>query len=192
MSLQNQDVINALKKYPLRFACGLIVLVVGGAMYVRSGGVAEMEQLLEQRTQEGTRQQANISNGLLLSDHLAAATHANQVIAGRAIEPRALADNLQYFYQLEASLGVKLIDLRQGSPSAARADRSYVTVPFTVALDGTYPQLLQFLRELEAGELYVRFTQLTLTPQRDGSRGAGRGSEPLLTLSLNLDVLGRP
>jgi hypothetical protein len=170
----------------------LIVLVVGGAMYVRSGGVAEMEQLLEQRTQEGTRQQANISNGLLLSDHLAAATQANQVIAGRAIEPRALADNLQFFYQLEASLGVKLVDLRQGSPSAARADRSYVTVPFTVALDGTYPQLLQFLRELEAGELYVRFTQLTLTPQRDGSRGAGRGSEPLLTLSLNLDVLGRP
>jgi Tfp pilus assembly protein PilO len=192
MSLQNQDVINALKKYPLRFACGVIVLVVAVAMYLRSGGIAEMEQLLEQRTQEGTRQQANISNGLMLSDHLAATTQANQVIAVRAIEPRALADNLQYFYQLEASLGVKLIDLRQGPPSTALADRSYVTVPFTVALDGTYPQILQFLRVLESGELYLRFTQVTITPQRDGSRGSGRGSEPLLTLSLNLDVLGRP
>ena len=191
MSLQTQDVTAAIKKHPLRFACGLLIVGLGAALYLRGGDVAELEQRLEQRTQEGARQQANISNAALLADHLAAVRAANESIASRTIEPKALADNLQYFYQLEANLGVRLIDLRQGSPTAPAANRSYVTVPYTVALDGTYRQVMQFLRQLEQGSLFVKFTQLTLTPQRDSSRGAARG-ELMLTLSLNIEILGRP
>ncbi len=190
MSLETQDVIKAVKTYPVRFICGALVVGLGLALYFRSGDITQLETSLEQKTQEGTRQQRNIANATLLGEHLQAVQQANEQIAARTITPGALADNLQYFYQLEASLGVKLIDLRQGTPAATKGDRAYLSVPYTIALDGTYTQVMRFLERLENGNLYVRFVQMTVTPQRDRSRG-GSDAEPLLTLSMNIEVLGR-
>lgn len=185
MSIQNQDVVHAIKKHPVGFGCAVLAVALAAATYLRSGGVEELEIRLEERAAAGERQQANLKNASLLQEHLGAVTTANEEVGRRTIDPQALANNLQHFYELEAGLGVRLIDLRQGAPRPKAAGAAYRSVPYNVAIDGTYPQIVQFLRQLEHGRPFVRFDTITIMPTRTA------GSAGTYTLSLTLDLLGQ-
>jgi hypothetical protein len=190
MSIQNEDVIRFVKKYPVGVSCGVVALAFGLATYFRADGLADLQRQLEQRSADGARQQTNIQYAALLSEHLASVTAANAAIADRAIDPRALANNLQFFYRLEADLGVKLLDLRQGTAVPTRKDGVYQAVTYTVALEGRYLQVLEFLRRLESGERFCRLLTVNIVPRRNDG-GAASSAEPTLTLSLTLELLGK-
>lgn len=193
MNIETKDIVQALRKHPIGFAAGLLAVALAAVGYFRSDGVTALEAQLEERSSVGTRQQGNLTNAVRLEEHLATLTKANEEIASRAIDSRELASNLQYFYELEAALGIKLIELRQGAPSAKAKGAAYLAVPYTVALEAPFERVVQFLQALENGSRYARFVSVTLQPRAvdapDSNRPASTAA-PLISLSLTVELLG--
>lgn len=93
---------------------------LGAAIYFRGGLVAEPSAALEGKSAPGQKQQANVRFSSQWDEPLA-----------------GLANNLQYFYCMEAEHGLRILDLRQGLMPALPAIRpNYVRVPFTLAIEG--------------------------------------------------------
>jgi hypothetical protein len=191
MSIQNEDLINAVKKHPLSFGFGLVAIALGALGYFRSSSAEELEKQLARQSSEGQKLELNIRNSVQLREQLEALETALAVISNRAVDPLALATNLQHFYELEAALNVKLIDLRQGSTAKTTSNSEYPAVSYNVAIEGSFEQVLQFLKELEHGRHFVRFNSVNLAARRE-TRSTGAEIEPTITLNMTVDLLGKP
>jgi Tfp pilus assembly protein PilO len=190
-----KDIPVLLKKYPFSATCGLISVVLAGGYFFRSGSVPEAEVELKNKTEESRRLRANISNAAQLKEHFDALNEANQAVSGRLMNAADLAKNQQYFYKIEADAGVKLTDLRPGSaavlPGGKPAPKTfYATVPYASTVDGTYEQLLSFLRKLEAGEHFQRIVSANVMLGGQGAEEAG-AIDPILSLTIAVEFLGR-
>jgi hypothetical protein len=188
-----------LKKHPFSAACaGLSVLLVAGYFF-RQGSVPEAEALLEQRTTESRRLKANISNSTALKEHVAALEDANAKVNQRLVRSADLAKNQQYFYKIEADTGVKLADLRPGGaaapgarPAAAAGPKKHFsTVPYTCTVQGTYSQLLAFLRKLEQGEHFPRILSASVSVSGGGGEDTASEADPVLSLTIGIELLGQ-
>jgi hypothetical protein len=193
--MTNQEAIAAVKRNPISFGCGALALVLAVTQYLRIEEIPGAEAELSLRTADRDRVSLNIKYSAQLAEQEAAMTAALKTIEGRLIRPGELGINTQYFYELETATGVKMLDLRQSNPAAATtapggavaaraAKITYVPVGFTVSVQGTLPQLLDFLRQLENGAHYCRI----LTASFGGSAAARK---TVLSLSLSLEVLGQ-
>jgi hypothetical protein len=81
---------------------------------------------------------------------------------------------------------VKILDLRQTTATVAKpAKGTYAPVSFAVTVQGSFPQILGFLRQLEGGAHYSRVLTATCS-----TNAAARASP--LTLALTLELLGLP
>jgi Tfp pilus assembly protein PilO len=186
------DLITLIKKQPIAFACGLLVAVCGVLFYFRSEAVAQAQAEAEAKQQEAKKIEANVR----FTAGLAEATE-EMVAAGRQFESRLvragqLANNLQFFYRLEADTGVKLVDVRQqGIPAPRAGERrgAYAPVPFAVSIQGSHDQIHDFLRRVEAGPHFVRFSQITIAKVSGGVEVAAIGG---LSVAINLELLGTP
>ena len=118
--ITNQQLLAAVKAQPIGFGCGALAVVLGLAIYFRGGLLPEAEGLLDQNATLGERIDANLKNGVQLTEQLAAITAARKQIEARLVRPDELAKNQQFFYKLEAETGIKLIDLRQNQVPAAK------------------------------------------------------------------------
>lgn len=191
MSISNEDLVNAIKKHPVGFGCGFLVIALGVGMYLRSGNVPELTTTLEDRSAVGLRQQTNIKNGALLDEQLAAIEAAVAQINERAVDRAALANNLQYFYQLEAEHGVKIVDLRPDIVLESKIKTTYTEAPFVVSAEGTYRQLLAFIRAIEQGRRFARIDSARFEPSTEVTAlQPGRG-DPVLEISVNVILLAK-
>jgi hypothetical protein len=165
-----------------------VVLAVGmgATLYLRMDKVPEAIETLEKKTAEADKYAANIRNAAHLKEDMEAIEAANKAIDARIIRAVQLLDNGQYFYRLERETGVKLLDSRQTTPAVvAKPKGNFLPVSFSVAADGTLPQLIDFLRKIENGVHYSRVNTAacSVTVSKRNST---------LTLSLSLDLLGVP
>lgn len=191
MAFDIKLIVTPLKKHPLGFsAFGLAILLFIG-ISVRSGSKDDLILKLEEVTAQGQRLKNNLKYSADLDDQLTAINAATMEISDRAISPAALATNLQYFYRLESDLGVEYTDLRQGLPTKAAAGKSYIAVPYTVSVQGTYSQLLDFIRNLEEGTHFIRFKTTNLAPGRNVGETGRDPTNPILALNLSIEILGR-
>lgn len=183
--MTSQELFALVKKNPISVGCGLLALALTAAIYLRSQSIPDAEEILTQKTATAERYALNIKYSAQLKDQLETLTGANKEIDTRIIRASQLGTNTQYFYKLQSDTGVKLLDFRQGTAGAAAKGKSFISIPFSVSVQGTLPQVLKFLRELESGTHYCRI----LTASCAGSAVA-RGQP--LTLSINLEMLGLP
>ncbi len=95
-----------------------------------------------------------------------------------------LAENLGYFYQLEAMSRVRVTQLTQLSSQPAADGNPYKAVPFSLRATGSYPQLISFLRELESGPRLLRIRNFDL------SRGDPKANA--VAISLTVELLASP
>lgn len=181
------DIMAFIKTNPIGFICAAVALAFGGAIYYRSSELPQTTALLEQKSKEGARLAANVRNSARLPEQIAAMTAATKAIEGRLVRPGELAQNLQYFYRLEAETGVKLTDLRQLTATAPRGAKPGTSfgVGFAVTVQGDYRTLLEFMRRLEQGTHYCRVMSASIAL-------AGPERTSPLTLALGLELLGRP
>tara|TARA_R110002050_G_scaffold21431_4_gene59345 strand:- start:63 stop:641 length:579 start_codon:yes stop_codon:yes gene_type:complete len=191
MSLTSQDIVTAFKKHPVGFSCGLVAVLLAIGLYVRSGTIPELETTLEERTAVGEKGQNNIKNSALLDEQLAAMEGAVAQINARAIDRSALADNLQYFYQLEAEYGIKIVELRPESVSVSKTQATYVEAPFVLGAQGTYRQLLTLLRAIEKGRRFARVDTARFSPSSGPASISAANGEPVLLMTLNLKLLAK-
>jgi hypothetical protein len=102
------------------------------------------------------------------------------------IRASQLGLNQQYFYVLQRETGVKLLEFRQaGLTSNAKGPKTaFNPVQFTVAVNGTLAQVMDFLFRLESGAHYCRVNSAQLF--------TAAGGRTAMTLQLSLELLGLP
>jgi hypothetical protein len=194
MAISNEQAIAFVKKNPVGFGCGVLCVLLLGALYYRSDLVPADEAELAQKSAEAERLANNVKNSNQLKEQLEAITVAEKQIESRLIHPADLAKNQQYFYKLEAETGVKIIDCRPNSTAVPKGLKTaYFPVPFTVNVQGDYVQVLNFLRRLENGSAYCRAIGVTFdVPNAAAAPGSSASGESAVMLSLNLELLGQP
>lgn len=185
--MTNDEVYAFIKKNPIPVACAVITLALGALYYFRSGDYPAAEATLAEKSAEAEKYALNIKYSAQLKDQLEALVAANKNVEARLTRASQQGINTQYFYKLERETGVKLVSFGQ-SPSAAPAKGSkaaFIPVPFNVGVQGTLPQLLDFLRQLEGGTHFVRVLAANCNVANTARSGP-------LTLSLTLEMLGLP
>ena len=184
--MTNEELFSFVRKNPIAIGCAGLALLLGGAIYYRSGQMPDTEAELTQKSAEGERYAANLKNATQLQEHFDALVAANKAIDARIVRASQFAQNVRYFYKLESETGVKLVTDPRVAPPLAKKDpkAAYVSIPCSLAVQGTLPQLLGFLRRLESGTHYCRVLNVSLA-------GSADRNAPL-SLSLNLELLGLP
>ena len=195
--MTGQDIVAAYRRQPLGFICGVLTVVFLVAWYFRSTTVGDREILLEEKTSQGERVLGNVKNSIRLGDHVAEATALVATLEQHLLRPTDVAANLRTFYRLESETGVKLVDLQQtsGASPAAGPRRGpklvYQPVGFSVAVSGSFSQLVTFLDRLETGPNPCRFGSMVIRTGA-GSGETGSAADPRLTLYLSLELQGLP
>ncbi len=176
------ELVPLLKKHPISLICGVICIACGALLYLRSDKIDEYQQLSDQKTAEMETTIANVRNAEKLPEQTAEMQAATKELEGRLMKAGQLAVNLQYFYRMEADTGVKLQDVRQGNLKQGVKAATFVGVPYTVSVQGTFPQVLNFLGRLQKGTHFCRFISVGMTKSGDDQ----------VSLSLNVEILGPP
>lgn len=189
--MDTQALIAFIKKHPIGVGCAVLAMVLGALTFVRAGTVTELEDELMQLSSQGDRLKNNLKYSVGLDEDLAAVEAAIAEVERKTINPGALATNLQFFYRLEQELALSIIDLRQGVLVNTTQPREYLSVPYVVSVQGTYLQLIEFLHRLEQGERVVRFVSLNFSPTRGLAAQGGDPYNPIILLTLDLELLGR-
>ena len=188
------DLIALVKKQPIAFGCGLIVVASGAALFFPREAVTNAQALFEEKEQEFQKIDANVRNAAGLAEATAEIQDAGKQFETRLVRAPQLANNLQTFYRLEAETGVKLIDARQQpipTPKPGAPKGAYSPIPFNVSVQGDYAQVHDFLRRLEAGPHFLRFTQVSLS--KLSAVGDARTASGLaMSATINLELLGTP
>jgi Tfp pilus assembly protein PilO len=195
----NTKVISAwLKKHPFAAACVGLSLVLLGAYFFRQDAVPQSETLLADRTAESRRLKSNITNSASLKEQVAALEEASRKVDQRLVRLADLAKNQQYFYKIEAETGVKITDLRPGGAASSAAakppagvKKHYSSVPYSCSVQGTYTQLLSFLRKVEEGEHFQRILTATVSMAGGSGEDDAAAADPTLSLSINIEFLGQ-
>ena len=185
--MTGQDLSAGLKKNPLLTACVVLSILLIIGIYFRGDTVPQAELLLTQKTAEGEKLALNIQYANQLKEQTEAVEAAIKDIDARIIHASQLGANTGYFYKVESETGVKLIDLRQTTPStvAKPAKGAFLPVAFSISVQSDLNHLLTFLRHLENGTHYCRILTATCS-----GNSANRNSP--LTLALSLELLGTP
>jgi len=184
--MTNAELLALVRKNPISIGCGVLALLLGGGVYYRGGQVPDVEAELAQKSSEGERLSSNLKNAAQLQEHFDALVSANKAIDARIVRASQFGKNLQYFYKLETETAVKLVTDPRLSPPSAKKDpkAAYVAIPVNLSVQGTMPQLLGFLRQLESGTHYCRVLTFSLAGSPD--------RKSPLSLSINLELLGLP
>ena len=186
-----QVLIVFVKKHPIGVGCAVLALVLGALTIIRGASVSEIETVLQERSDQGDRLKNNLRYSAQLDEQLAIMEQAVRTVESKAINPGALATNLQFFYRLEQEMGLTLVDLRQGVVLESKEPKEYLGVPYVVSVQGTYLQLLNLLQRLEQGDRIVQFVTANFSPARGLTAQRSDPTNPLLVLTLDLIILGK-
>lgn len=185
------DLVAALKKQPIGSACGIVCILCGVAIYFQGDRIAATRQQFEEKSSEAQKFATNVRNAANLPQQVTAMQDAAKQLDSRLVRASQLAINQQYFYRLENETGVKLMEVRPGSISqprgAAAGKNTYSPVPFSVSIQGNFKQVFDFLQRLEKGRHFCRFANISF-----GKSGGGQDGTDVLTVNMNLELLGTP
>jgi hypothetical protein len=177
-----------LKKNPIGVGCGLLSLALAAGIYFRGGEVPAATEELTQKSDEGSRLAANLQNAAQLKEQVDTLAACEKELESRLVHASQTLTNYQYFYKLESDTGAKMTVISQvpvAPPSKNAVKPLFTSVPFAITMQGTMPQMIDYLRRLESGARYCRVMSVTC-----GVPAAERGG--LVTLALNLELLGQP
>ncbi len=185
-----ETVISTFKQYPTLILCGVLSVVVLVAIVVRGGGISDARERLDELTREGQRMDQNISHSVDLERHVAELRGMMGDVSARLVRSSELARNLQYFYRFESETGVSITSLDQrGRVEAGDDDEdddgAYVPVRYELAIEGGFPDILEFVYRIENGRHFARFNQFEIV------RGQ-RTDSMVMRMAMNLELLGRP
>ncbi len=184
--MTNEELFAFIRKNPVGIGCGLLSLALGGAIYWRSGDVPEVAADLDQKSADAARYEANLKAAGSLQEQYEALVAANKAIDARLVRASQFSKNLQYFYDLESETGVKLTtDPRMLTQNPKKDPKAaYVPLPWILSVQGSLPQLLNFVRRLENGTHFCRVNLISLL-------GSSDRNAPL-NLNLTIELLGTP
>lgn len=178
------------KKYLLASILVGVSIILLGAIIFRSSEIPAREQAVEEKTAEGQRLQANITNSALLHEHVDELARVNKELSQQLVNPNQLGENLQFFYRIEAATGAKIVDVRQTySPQTVKGQKgSFVGISYTVSIQGDFRTVLNFVRKIEKSNRISRIMSASFGQSANGERA---GVE-IVSMNLNIELLGSP
>ena len=176
--------LGALRRYPVLSAVMLLCIPLAAIGFYRSDAIIEQQAELERLQVESSLYRSNIANSSQLQQQVDFLAQAKAAIAKRAFRAESLPLNLQYFYKLETDVGVKYLNLNPTGRTAAAAVKpsatnSYVPLNYSASVQGSFQQIITYLRCLEHGAYFCRINSASVL-----SSGSS------VTLNLDLDLLG--
>jgi hypothetical protein len=193
MSLTAKDLVTLFKKQPVGITCGFISVLLAATLYLRWDNLEAQEKARDDNKAEAQRLKNNLNNSKNLQAEFDRLAAANKEIQERAVQPKDASLNLRYFYQIEAATGVKEISTRQVGPvvpavaKGAPPKTTYVPDAFTMMVNADFRQAVDFIRRVERGPRFSRFTNVVLA---SASRDADPGAK--LVLTVNNELLAVP
>jgi len=186
-----QDLIEKLRHYPVPSTCGAILLLCFFAFYLRMDLVTDLEIENEEVQRQVQQVEQNITHGKTLAADIAKLKEKVDDLDSRLIKPAELANNLKYFYEIEAITRASIGDLRQSvsAPAKGAPKTILASVDYAVLITGSFHEIVAYLNELEHGRHFYRLKSLNL--QR-GRAEPGTARTTPVSMSLNLELLGTP
>jgi hypothetical protein len=182
--MSGAEITALVKKNPISVGCAVLSLLLAGAIYYRSDAIALAEADLDEKSATAERFALNIKNGAQLKEQMDELAAANKEIDARLISGAQLGINQQIFYKLESETGVKLSDTpRQNSAGVKHG--SFSAIVFSLSLQGEFPAVIDFLRQIESGGHYGHILSATCA-----GNSVNRGAP--LSVTLTVEMLGRP
>ena len=156
---------------------------------------ADLESEIEQLDIRISTILKNLKNSSGIEDDLVLVEERIEKLDSRMFDPQELATNYNYFFNLEASTGVKLSGLKQleyveenkrvkkrKMPKPVK--ENYQKIRYHMNAAGEYGQLVNFLRKLEGGSSFYRLETFRLArPKSEGGK--------VLSMDISLLILGR-
>ncbi|HLP67918.1 MAG TPA: hypothetical protein VK181_10410, partial [Rhizobium sp.] len=178
---------NLLRRYRLALSgAGLALLLAGFALF-RGSASADAAAELETRRMTTQTAERNLRNAAGLEQHLEVLNKHVPRLEAMLIGLDDVSGNQAYFYRLESNTGVRVVVLRPtGVPKDAPKNSAYVPAGFNIVVQGSYAQVVTFLRALENGERLYRLTDFSLQRANEQS-----GGKPQVALNLNLQLLAK-
>jgi hypothetical protein len=187
------------RRYPLATIFGALWVALLAGLFLRFGALDEARASLARQEAEGKRIEKNVLNGTGLDKQVTALTAGLAKLEAQLIRPDDVGTNQQYFYELVSATGVSLENLRplgvpqtQGkTPAAAKGSgpaAGYLPFGYAVVVEGSFAQVLAFVRALEIGTRHYRLVDYGLQ-RKTQEPGAGPSSGGRVVLNLNLELL---
>ena len=193
MAITTKNLVAFLKKHPVAIGCGVVSVLLLAGIYFRGSKAGELAVLVKQKEEEGQRILDTIRGGANLPEQFETLAAATKELEARLVRGTERARNQQYFYRIESETGVKEVSLQPITPAAPTPAQQrlpktlYAGVGYTVAVQGDYRQILNFVGRLESGPHFYRMVSGSVS--RPGQRGAADATNTL-TLTLSLELLG--
>ena len=186
MSLLLQQFLALARRSPLAVISSLLFLLVGTGDYFflfkRRDTLAER---YERTRQEGEAMLLSLNGQAHITAQSATIAEALAYINKNLAVESDLAGNLDYFYQIEKSAKIHLTSLSQLSSQPTSDEEAFRAIPFSLRLTGSYPQILDYVHQLETGPRLVRVKNFRFA-QAESAAADG------LSLDLTVEMLGRP
>jgi len=178
------DLIEKLRRFPVPSIAIAIVVACLVANYFRADVLsvrdAELEEVRDQREQVDL----NLVVGSTLDEHATEMRARVAELDARVVQPSELAQNMNYFYQLESATGVGLIDLKQNVLADKPVPKNQLGgISYTISLSGQFPQVIGYFNELEKGTRFYRLLNFNLQRGRETTQSS-------VSLTLNFELLG--
>jgi hypothetical protein len=189
-------ILKFLKRHAFAAICCTMALVLAVAYFVRMDLLVNARTEIDARRTEAENMKRNLRNATGLKEHLADLNVLLSVVDARLVRPEDLASNLQYFYRLETETGAKILLLRQLSGAgteaalAAASKGPYRPVPYSVIVEGSFPQVMAFLTRLERGAHFNRIK--TFTAQRGATESGAGIRSGTVVVNLSIELMGTP
>lgn len=192
-------IIAYLKKNYIIAVSATIALICLGVHYVRGEQITRLAADYDDLSVRHTRILKNLKHASEIDGDLEELKRLMEVVDGRLFNPEDLATNQRYFYQIEASSGVKLDSMQQivkplptgkGSQKARKkaARSKFQELVYDMEIRGSYPELLDFMRKVEGGDVFAVLDGFAVVPASGALKEEEAGA---LSMRVSFSVLGR-
>jgi Tfp pilus assembly protein PilO len=184
MSTAFEQLIASLRRHPLLVSGLVIFAVLSLANYFLWLKREEAARRHEEAQHRGEAMLLALTDNARVTSDTAAVQKALQLIDRNLIIEGSMAKNLGYFFQLETISHVRISQLNQLVSQPTTDGSPFKAIPFSVRANGSYSQVIRFLRELENGPRLLRIRSYSFTK-----------AEPVnnaLIMDLTVELLGSP
>lgn len=196
MNARLQQFLDFTRQNPLIVASLSVIVLMGSASYFLWHRQHALTANHEELRRNGEDMMQSLTGQARITAETAAVTEALDFIDRNLINEADLAENLGYFYQIEAAARIRFSQLSQLSSQPQPPESLFKPVPFALRATGTYRQIMRLLHELETGPRQLRIRTYSLTQSEGDAAPAslegGAAASDLITLELSVDLLARP
>ncbi|RPF76034.1 MAG: hypothetical protein CBC31_009080 [Verrucomicrobia bacterium TMED71] len=137
----------------------------------------------------------NITNSASLEEDIEVVKSQISELDERMFQSQELATNYNYFFNIETSTNVSLSELKQVEIVTEDVDQkkhkmpnpivdAYVKIRYDMRVNGTYQDLVYFMRALEGGPSFYQLEKFRLSK-------SSTGGDELLSMDVSFLILGK-